>query len=157
MDYTPVIFSDYDTNHIRLTSNSHELALSVIFECGIIHFADRVSSYMNLPVKVVEFLKEVPVSWDNTWFIEGFPGKYIVLGRKSRDKYYISGITGEENGRQVNLSPGFLENGSYNARLIRDGLYKRSFEVLDFQYTKGDTIPLILDKFGGFTLTLKKK
>jgi hypothetical protein len=157
MDYTPVTFTDYDTDHVRLTSNSHELALSVIFESGILHFADRVGGYRNLPGKVIEFLKNVPVSWDNTWFIDGYPGKFIVLGRKSNDKYFISGITGEENGREVYLNPGFLEDGKYDARIIRDGLYQRSFEIIDFEYAKGDSIPVRMDKFGGFTLTLKRK
>ena len=157
MDYTPVIFTNYDEDHIHLTSNAHELALSIIFENGILHFADRVSSYYNLPVKVIDFIKTVPVTWDNTWLFDGYPGKFVVLGRENNEKYFIAGINGEDKIRETKLIPGFLNDSIYNARLITDAADQKVFDVIDFEYAKGDTMSINIFNNGGFVLTLSKK
>ena len=96
MDYTPVTFSNRGTKDTsdpiladkdpskakRVTSLGHELALSVVFECGIQHFADRAKSYLAQPDYVIDFLKEVPVAWDNSYLIDGYPGEYSIIARK---------------------------------------------------------------------------
>jgi alpha-glucosidase len=69
MDYTPVTFSD--NRNPRRTTAAHELALAVLFETGWIHFADKAGSYLNLPAAPKEFLKHVPVAWDDTRFVAG--------------------------------------------------------------------------------------
>lgn len=62
MDYTPVGLSD--NKHPHLTTFAHELALSVLFESGWVHFTDKAESYLELPRVPKEFLKQVPVAWD---------------------------------------------------------------------------------------------
>lgn len=73
MDYTPVTFTNSQYPH--LTSYAHELALSVLFESGIQHFADRPDAYRTLPPQVRDFLTRVPVSWDDTRLVSGHPGR----------------------------------------------------------------------------------
>ncbi len=80
MDYTPCAFTDDRYPH--RTSNAHELALSVVFETGWLHFADRVSAYRDLPDGPKRFLREVPVVWDDTRLIDGEPGKLAVIARR---------------------------------------------------------------------------
>lgn len=72
MDYTPVTFSD--NRHPRQTTSAHELPLSVVFESGWVHFADSPEGYRAQPPAVVEFLRRVPVAWDDTRWIDGEPG-----------------------------------------------------------------------------------
>jgi alpha-glucosidase len=81
MDYTPVTFSDGPEPHE--TSNAHELALSIIFESGILHLADSVEAYQNLPEAVHNFLRDVPSHWDETKYLGGEPGKFVILARHS--------------------------------------------------------------------------
>jgi hypothetical protein len=76
MDYTPVTFSN--SQHPHITTYGHELALSVVFESGIQHFADRPSAYESLPPKPKEFLEHVPVSPEK--------GKSVVPGRLKWEK-----------------------------------------------------------------------
>ncbi|MDD2798057.1 MAG: glycoside hydrolase family 97 catalytic domain-containing protein, partial [Bacteroidales bacterium] len=64
MDYTPVVFSDLNNHH--LTTFAHELALALIFNSGITHFAGNVNDYNSLPLDVKQFLQNVPVVFDET-------------------------------------------------------------------------------------------
>ena len=73
MDYTPVTFTK--VKNPRRTTVAHELALSVLFESGLQHFADQVSAYRELPEAPKELLRQVPASWDDTKFLGGRPGK----------------------------------------------------------------------------------
>jgi len=73
MDYTPVTFSN--SQHPHLTSYGHELALSVVFESGLQHFADRSSAYGDLPEFVRSFQMHGPVAWDDTKLLDGYPGE----------------------------------------------------------------------------------
>ncbi|OJU50624.1 MAG: alpha-glucosidase, partial [Bacteroidales bacterium 45-6] len=93
MDYTPVTFTNSQYPHI--TSYGHELALSVVFESGFQHLADRPEGYYALPDAAKTFLKDVPNTWDNTKLLDGYPGRDIILARQKGSHWYIGGINGE--------------------------------------------------------------
>ena len=80
MDFTPVAFTNQNFPH--LTTYGHELALSVVFESGILHMADRASSFRSLPEAPKTFLKNVPVAWDETILLDGAPGEFAVFARR---------------------------------------------------------------------------
>lgn len=100
MDYTPVTFSAPN----RTTSNAHELALSIAFECGITHFADSPDSYRFHPV-AKELLKSLPDTWDETTLLGGTPDSYALIARRSDSKWFIACINGQNDSRvPLNLS-----------------------------------------------------
>jgi len=125
MDYTPVGFSDRKYSH--LTSWSHEVALSVLFESGIIHLADGIGMYNELPEYVKYFLKQVPAAWDETKFISGYPGKQVILARRKGDTWYIGGINGENVPTTIEFFLPFLTNKNRYVNLIVDGDDSKSF------------------------------
>ncbi|MER7245569.1 glycoside hydrolase family 97 catalytic domain-containing protein [Kribbella sp. NPDC000426] len=84
MDYTPVAFSAAD----RVTSDGHELALSVVFECGITHFADDVAAYAKRPL-AARFLAELAPTWDETVLLSGTPDTEAVLARRHGDRWFV--------------------------------------------------------------------
>ena len=87
MDYTPVAFSTAD----RVTSDGHELALSVVFECGITHFADDVATYAERPL-AARFLAELAPAWDETVLLSGTPDTEAVIARRCGDRWFIGCI-----------------------------------------------------------------
>ncbi len=87
MDYTPVAFSAPG----RVTSDGHELALSVVFECGITHFADDVAAYAERPL-AARFLAELAPGWDETVLLSGTPDTEAVLARRSGDRWFVGCI-----------------------------------------------------------------
>ena len=92
MDYTPCTFSD--SQHPHITTNAHELALTVLFESGLQHLADKPESYLAQPQEVQQFLSTLPNVWDETHLISGYPGESVVIARKHGTTWYVAGING---------------------------------------------------------------
>ena len=103
MDYTPCTFSD--SQHPHITTNAHELALTVLFESGLQHLADKPESYLSQPKEVQQFLTELPSTWDETRFVSGYPGEWVVMARRKGSTWYVAGINGQdtENALLANL------------------------------------------------------
>ncbi|MBO4215057.1 MAG: glycoside hydrolase family 97 protein [Bacteroidaceae bacterium] len=107
MDYTPCAFSD--SQHPHITSHAHELALTVLFESGLQHLADRPESFLAQPKEVQNFLSELPAAWDDTRFVAGYPGEYAVLARRSGNTWYVAGINGSDEPRTIALNTSFIK------------------------------------------------
>jgi hypothetical protein len=140
MDYTPVTFTNKVQPH--LTTNTHELALSVVFESGLQCFADKGEAYDTLHVESKRLLQEIPASWDETRYIDGFPGKYVVIARRSGKKWYVGGINGQTFPQEVTLN---LNKFRLN-HLVTDnsGLIPASIK------NKKGMMTIKMDTYGGF-------
>ena len=99
MDYTPCAFSD--SQHPHITTHAHELALTVLFESGLQHLADKPESYLAQPQEVQDFLSHLPSVWDETRFVSGYPGESAVLARRSGSTWYIAGINGTDEEKEL--------------------------------------------------------
>ena len=108
MDYTPCAFSD--SQHPHITSKAHELALTVLFESGLQHLADKPESYLAQPQAVQDFFTELPSVWDETRFVAGYPGKGAVLARRSGDSWYVAGINGLDEAQTFSLDLSFIKS-----------------------------------------------
>lgn len=152
MDYTPVMFQDNVYRH--LTTYSHELALSVVFESGWLHFAGGPKEYIELPEAPKNFLKKVPAAWDDTKFLAGEPGQFIVLARKSGDSWYVAGINGVDAARNVTVLLSFLGDARCAMTLITDGETPRTFGSKTGAVTGRSAIEVSLKPYGGFAAVL---
>ncbi|MBM0201650.1 glycoside hydrolase family 97 catalytic domain-containing protein [Micromonospora sp. STR1s_5] len=115
MDYTPVAFGAPG----RTTSDGHELALSVAFECGITHFADDVDAYL-ARADAARFLAEIAPVWDETVLLAGDPDHEAVIARRSGDRWFIGGIaTGPA--RRLTVPLDRMALGPADAWIVGDG------------------------------------
>ncbi|MDQ8203473.1 glycoside hydrolase family 97 catalytic domain-containing protein [Pelagicoccus sp. SDUM812003] len=154
MDYTPTTFTN--SQHPHLTSYGHELALSVVFESAIQHFADRPEGYYELPDAPRSFLKRVPVAWDDTKFIAGYPGKDAIIARRKGEEWYVGGINGEWEPKSISLPFDFLPEGeSYRLTLIADGKHDKAFATTYHVVTSESELDLDLLRRGGFAAVLE--
>ncbi|MBL4677095.1 MAG: glycoside hydrolase family 97 catalytic domain-containing protein [Mucilaginibacter sp.] len=154
MDYTPVTFSDYKCCP-HLTTNTHELALSVIFESGMMHFADSDSSYYSQDAKVKQFLSTVPNTWDDVKLISGEPGKDAVLVRRKGKSYYIAGINGEATAKSWVIDLAFLnDRKAYHGTLYTDGNTPREIAHRDLVEEQKHKVAVTVMPRGGFVLEL---
>lgn len=117
MDYTPCTFSD--SQHPHITSHAHELALSVLFESPLLHWADKPESYLVQPKAVKDFMNTLPTTWDETRLLSGYPGEAVVLARRSGKKWYVSGINGKDEPQVLALNASCFGKGRYT--LFADG------------------------------------
>ena len=76
----------------RKTSDVYALATAVLFQSAVQHFALAPNNLEDAPDWAIDFLKKVPTTWDEVRFIDGYPGKYIVLARRSGTKWYVAGV-----------------------------------------------------------------
>ncbi len=154
MDYTPVTFTN--SQHPHITSYGHELALSVLFESGIQHFADRPEGYYQLPDAAKYFLKEIPNAWDNIKLIDGYPGKDIILARQKGDIWFIGGINAELKEKRKKLTFKFLPEGiKYKLTLIADGKHDKEFSTSYLVVDKTSEVDVKMLRRGGFAADLK--
>ena len=101
MDYTPCTFSD--SQHPHITTHAHELALTVLFESGLQHLADRPESYLTQPAAVQRFLTELPVAWDDTRLLSGSPGESVVMARRHGTRWFVAGINGTDDVQMLSI------------------------------------------------------
>ena len=153
MDYTPVTFTNSQFPHT--TSSAHELALSVVFESGFQHLADRPSGYYELPDAARSFLKAVPNAWDDTKLLDGYPGHDVVLARQKGNAWYIGGINAENKEKTKKLSFNFLPEGvKYKAVLIADGKHDKDFATNYMLVDRSTSLDVRLLRRGGFVVSL---
>lgn len=157
MDYTPVTFSAPN----RTTSNAHELALSIAFECGITHFADSPDSYRFHPV-AQELLKRLPDTWDETRLLGGTPDSYALIARRSGSKWFVACINGQNDSHvPLNLSkiiPIDHDLQSAESTLVRDSAPskdqgKSSLVVESLSQIREDTF-IDVPQDGGFIIVV---
>ncbi|MBA4053172.1 MAG: hypothetical protein C0490_00525 [Marivirga sp.] len=147
MDYTPVTFTN-KREAIRQTSFAHELALSIIFESGVFHFADNMTSYQALPDAPKKFLMSVPVAWDETRYLAGLPGKFVVIGRRKGNQWYIGGINGHDTVQDVSFDLPVSKNPS-SIQVITDGSQPGTFATRVVEI-KSKKVKLSMEAKGGF-------
>ncbi|MGC4073573.1 MAG: glycoside hydrolase family 97 catalytic domain-containing protein [Nibricoccus sp.] len=102
MDFTPMVL-DHINKIERRTRSSFELALSVLFTSGMQHYAEIPEGMAKAPDYVREFLKKVPCVWDDVKFLDGFPGKFVVVARKGDGRWYVAGINAEAGEKKLSL------------------------------------------------------
>jgi len=154
MDYTPVTFTNSQYPHV--TSYGHELALSVLFESGLQHLADRPEGYRELPDVAKTFLKEVPNAWDDIKLLQGTPGRDVVIARRKGTAWYIGGISAEQRERTKTIKFDFLPEGvKYKLTLIADGKYDSKFATQHLIVDKSSSVDVKLLRRGGFAASLK--
>lgn len=71
-----------DGGSIRKTTDVFQLATTVLFQNPIQNFALAPNNLTDAPQVCLDFMKQVPTTWDETRFIDGYPGKYVVLARR---------------------------------------------------------------------------
>lgn len=148
MDFTPVNFSGIP-NIIRRTTNGFEIALSVLFTSGIQHIAETPTGMASQKDFVQEYMSSLPETWDDVKFIDGFPGKYVVLARKKGNMWYIAGINGENSSRTLKLNVSFISNKS-KGFIITDSLNDNKLKKDEIDFSK--PITLTLNPYGGFVI-----
>ena len=153
MDFTPVNFSGIP--HIkRRTTGGFEIALSVMFTSGIEHIAETPSGMAAQKDFVKEYMSSLPETWDDVKFIDGYPGKYVVLARRKGNRWYIAGINGDNTTHKITLNVSFI-NKSTKGFIITDSDNAKDFVKRDINFS--GPINITVQPYGGFVIkTLSK-
>lgn len=151
----------------RRTTDCHELATTILFQNPIQNFAITPENLnpsveigkdydFNAPGAVappvcMDFLKAVPTTWDETVFVDGYPGKYCIIARRSGSKWYIAGNNATGSPLQLTLQLPMLTKGTY-ATLYSDNLKTREPRKSDIKVSNPQKVKVSLCTNGGVVL-----
>ena len=99
----------------------------------------------SVPAYVKTFLQELPRSWDDSRFIDGVPGSYLMLARKSGQRWYVAGINAQDAAQTFTVDLSFLEGR--RGALITDGAGEREFSQQEIAAGKA---VITIKPHGGF-------
>ena len=88
----------------RITSDVFALATAVLFQSSMQHFAMAPNNMTDAPSWAVDFMKDVPTTWDEIRFIGGYPGKYVVIARRSGNRWFVVGVNAEKEAKKLSLT-----------------------------------------------------
>lgn len=154
MDYTPCTFTD--SQHPHITTDAHELALLVTFESALQHLADRPEGYKQQPIEVQNFIKHLPVAWEDTKLLSGYPAESVVLARKSNDGWYISGLNGTESTKSIHVNLEFIKESIQLIQLFSDATDGKQMKIENLS-SDNKELNIECQPRGGFVIWVKLK
>lgn len=109
MDYGGVFFNkhfskDGKSGPLRKTTDAFQVATSVLYQSGITHLGITPNNLTEQPDYVLNFMKTLPTVWDETRYVDGYPGKYCVIARRHGSTWYIAAVSASEQPMKLNLN-----------------------------------------------------
>ncbi|OPZ94437.1 MAG: Retaining alpha-galactosidase precursor [Bacteroidetes bacterium ADurb.Bin416] len=134
----------------RMTSDVYALATAVLFQSGVQHFALAPNNLTDAPAWAIDFMKQVPTTWDDVRFLDGYPGKYVVMARRKGDTWYIAGINAQDEPAAITLDLSFLPAGASLSIYQDDAQLKGSLSPL--KMTEIQPLKVSIPKNGGLVI-----
>ena len=139
-----------DGGNIRRTTDAFQLATTVLFQNPIQNFALAPNNLTDASQICLEFLKQVPVTWDETVFIDGYPGKYCILARRHGDKWYVAGVNAQKEPLKLKIQLPMFAKGN-RVTLYNDDL-KRNVYTREVTLSKNKELSLTILSGGGIVI-----
>lgn len=166
MDYTPGGMRNVQSGHnLRFTlplvhgTRSGEMALFVLYNEPLKMLCDAPSVYNREP-EITGFISRIPTVWDETKVLNAKFGEYLVEARQTGDNWYVAGLTGEL-AKEVTIDFSFLNDGIYNARILKDGpnADKVGTDYLfeSREINRNTKLNIQMYSGGGFVISVSKK
>lgn len=170
MDYTPGIF-EMDVSKLNPNNHSHvnstlanQLALYLTMYSPLQMAADMIENYKRFP-DAFQFIKDVPVDWQDSRYLEAEPGRYITVARKDKnsENWFVGNVNGLKK-RTTKISFDFLDKGKkYEATIYADGKdahYKtnpQDYTISTKNVTAKSSLTLTSAPGGGFAISIMEK
>lgn len=140
------LHKDPDKGNTRRTSDVFELATAIAFQSSGQNFALTPRNLTEQPQFEIDFMKQVPTTWDETRFIDGYPGKYVIMARRHAERWYLIAMNAESAAKTVTIDTTVLDGFTIkNTTLLTDGPDGK---------TPQQSVPKF-DKRGRLTLTIQ--
>jgi hypothetical protein len=149
MDYTPTVLDPKIRGVHLVTTPVFEIALPVVFESGVQHLGLVPNEMKLLTEEVKTYLQDVPTVWDETKLLDGYPAKYVVMARRSGKTWYIAGINGRNEKKNITINLSFA--GAAKGTLITDGP-DRTFVAKSIDTGK---VEVEMSPHGGFVIIVR--
>ena len=135
-----------DNQHgtVRKTTDVYALATAVLFQASVQHFALAPNNLTDAPAWAIDFMKQVPTTWDEVQFIDGYPGQFAIMARRAGDKWYVAGINATDQVIKRTLTLPMLNVGE--AQLYMNG------QLTTVKANKKKAVKVEMPTNGGFVI-----
>ena len=137
--------ADNKSGSRRVTTDVYALATAVLFQSPVQHFALAPNNLTDAPAWAIDFMKQVPTTWDELRFIDGYPGRYVIMARRSGSKWYVAGVNATAQPLKQTLTLPMLEGSS--VQLYMNG------QLTTAKLSKKKTIKIEIPTNGGVVIT----
>lgn len=135
---------------MRLTTDAFQLATAVLFQNPVQMFALTPNNLTDVPAFEIDFMKQVPTTWDETVFIDGYPGRYCVIARRNGDHWYVAGVNAGKEPIKLKLNLPML--AGKKVRLYNDDKSRVTY-TREIEIQKNGPTEIEMQPDGGFILT----
>lgn len=152
MDFGPVLLNKRHNRgnnggHTRKTTDIFQIATAVLFQTPVQNFALAPNNLTDVTPFVIDFMKEVPTEWDDIQYIDGYPGKYVVLARRSGDTWYVAAINAEKEAKTLTLKLPML--AGKKVKVYSDHKKDRSPQLEEIMVKKNGELKVTIQSEGG--------
>ena len=147
---------DNKSRHQRYTSDVFEMASAIVIQTSVNCVAIYPNNLEELPQHELDFLKEIPTTWEETQFIEGYPTKYVVLARRTGDKWYVAGLNGTKEQKALTLQLPMLAGKTvryYTDKPLKKGEILPASELKTLKVGKNGEAKVTIQPMGGIIIT----
>lgn len=139
-----------EKGNIRRTTDAFEIATAILFQNPVQNFALAPNNLTDAPAEAIQFMKDVPTTWDETLYIDGYPGKYVVLARRHADKWYIAGVNALDKPLKLTLDLPMLKAGE--EATIYSERKGKTFSADVLKVKKPTKVQVTIDPADGFVI-----
>mgnify|MGYP000860509979 CR=1 FL=1 len=155
MEFGGVMLNDFlnkgnEKGQQRLTTDAFQLATGILFQNPVQMFALTPNNLTDVPEFEIEFMRNIPTTWDEIKFIDGYPGKYCVLARRSGQKWYVAGVNAEKSAKQLKLNLSMFAGQKVN--LYNDRKSKETY-MESLAIPENGEVSVTIQPNGGFVIT----
>ncbi|MFT4167499.1 MAG: glycoside hydrolase family 97 catalytic domain-containing protein [Dysgonomonas sp.] len=133
----------------RLTTDAFQLATTVLFQNSVQMFALTPNNLTDSPAFAIDFMKDVPTTWDETLYIEGYPGKYAVIARRCGNQWYVAGVNAEQQAVKVKVNLPMFAGETVS---FYGDDKKMNTSLKEININKNGLVEITMQSRGGFVL-----
>jgi hypothetical protein len=154
MEFGGVFFNKYlnrgnTRGQERLTTDVFQIATGILFQSPVQMFALTPNNLTDTEGFLIDFMKDIPTTWDETLYIDGYPGKYTVIARRNGDNWYIAGVNAMEEAIELELDLPMLKGEKVN---IYNDNNKKEPTLINQTIKKDGSYKVTIQPNGGFVI-----
>ena len=155
MEFGGVVLNKYLTKrnegrNKRLTTDGFQLATSILFQNPVQMFALTPNNLTDVPAFEIDFMKKVPTTWDETLYVDGYPGKYSVIARRHGNEWYVAGVNATKEALKIKVSLPML--GGKKVKLYNDDMNNVT-NLTEVSLKQSGQVELQMQPGGGLVIT----
>jgi len=158
MDYTPGAFLNVtkeqyknQTPAVVWNTRAAELSKFVVYESPLTVVCDHPDNILNQPG--ADFLKIVPTTWDDIHFIDGYPGEYVAIAKRTGSDWFI-GVMNNSKEKEITIKLDFISIGEHTIEIWADAKdankSPKNLKISSQKVKSGDLVKIKLANNGGW-------